>query len=69
MDLRQHRLHEAADAAARPRDRLVPRSRHLLAGLLQVEPVAVPEDAGARRGLPQTRHGQLGSGGPDGAGQ
>ncbi len=35
------------------------------AGLLQVEPVAVPADARARHRLQDDRHGQLGSGGPD----
>jgi hypothetical protein len=69
LDLRQHRLHEAADAGDGPGDRLEPRSRHLRARVLQVEPVAVFEDAGGGHRLPQDPSGQLGSGGPDRAGQ
>src|SRR4029078_5293958 len=51
MDLRQHRLHEGAAAAARLRPGLEARARDLPARVLQVEPVAVPADARARHRL------------------
>ena len=55
VDLRQHRLHEAAAAVAGLRHRLEPRARHLQAGLLQVEPVAVPAHAGKGHRLQEDR--------------
>ena len=45
--LRQHRHMKTADAGDGPGYRLGARGHDLLAGLLQVEPVAVPEDARA----------------------
>ncbi len=69
VDVRQHRLHEAAAAVARLRHRLVARGRHLQARLLPLEPVAVPAHAREGHRLPQDRHGQLGPRGPDRARQ
>ncbi|CFO02229.1 Uncharacterised protein [Bordetella pertussis] len=69
MDLRQHRLHEEADEGDGLGHRLVARNVRLRPEVLQVEPVAVPEDAGKRHRLPQDPGRQLGSGRPDGAGQ
>ncbi|MCY1365825.1 hypothetical protein D9M69_526920 [compost metagenome] len=69
VDVRKHRLHEATDAGDGPGHRLEPRGRDLRPELLQMEPVAVPEDAGKRHRLPQDPDRQLGPGGPDRAGQ
>ena len=69
VDLRQHRLHEEADAVDGPGDRLVARNRDLQARVLQVEPVAVPEDAGKGHRVQKDRHGELGPGRPDRARQ
>ena len=69
VDVGQHRVHEAADAAAGPVHRLVARSGHLQPRLLQVEPVAVPAHARKGHRLPQAWHRQLGPGRPDRAGQ
>ena len=52
-----------------PGHRLVARSDHLQARVLPLEPVDVPADAGKRHRLQEDRHRQLGSGGPDRAGQ
>ncbi len=65
VDARQHPPHEGPAQVARLRHRLGARARDLRRGLLQVEPVAVPADAGARHRLQDDRHGQLGPGGPD----
>ena len=45
------------------------REMRLRSAILQMEPVAVPEDARKGRGLPQDPDRQLGPGGPDRAGQ
>ena len=65
VDAREHRAHEGPAQVARLRHRLVARARDLRRRLLQVEPVAVPADAGTRHRLQDDRHGQLGPGGPD----
>ena len=69
LDARQHRGDEGADAGARPGLRLEPRGHDLRPGLLQVEPVVLPEDArgGHRRAAHPGR--QLGPGRPDRARQ
>ena len=69
VDLRQHRPHEGPDASHGAGDRLVARGRHLHAAVLQVEPVAVPQDAGRRHRRAPHPGRQLGSGRPDRAGQ
>ena len=69
VDLRQHRDDEEADAGGQPRDRLVARGHDLQAGVLPLEPVAVPEDAGKGHRLQEDRRRQLGPGRPDGARQ
>ncbi len=63
------RRDEGAVPAARPRLRLVARARHLRPGLLQVEPVDVPEDARKGHRVSQDADRQLGSGRPDRARQ
>src|SRR6185503_9284325 len=69
VDLRQHRLHEVAAAEPRLRARLDARSRHLQAGLLQVEPVAVHAPVQEGHRVQEDRRGELGSGRPDGSRQ
>ena len=69
VDLRQHRLHEEAAPVARLRDRLGARARDLQAGVLPLEPVAVPAPAGKRARLQKNRHRELGPGRSDGARQ
>ena len=69
MDLRQHRLHAHAAEVLGLRHRLVARGGHLRSQVLPLEPVAVPAHAGERHRLQDHRHRELGSGGPDGAGQ
>ena len=48
MDLRQHRLHEVPAAEPGIRARLEPRARDLQAGVLPLEPVALPRGFSAR---------------------
>ena len=67
VDLRQHRDDEKADAGGQPGDRLVARGHDLQAGILSLEPVAVPEDAGKGHRVQEDRRRQLGPGRPDGA--
>ena len=69
MDAREHRRDEGADAGDGPGHRLEPRDRDLRPELLQVEPVAVPEDAGGRHRRAPHPGRQLGSGRPDRARQ
>ena len=69
VDLRQHRVHEAAAEVARLRDRLVARAGDLQAGVLPLEPVAVPAHAREGPRLQENRRGELGPGRPDGARQ
>src|ERR1700756_2866141 len=59
VDAAQHRQHEGADEAAGLRLRLVARSDHLLARLLPVEPVVLPEALRAGIGVPQEEQGEL----------
>ncbi len=54
---------------ARLRARLVARAGDLQAGVLPLEPVAVPAHAGEGPRLQENRRGELGSGRPDGARQ
>ncbi len=65
VDVRQHRLHEAAAAVARLRPRLEPRGHDLQARVLPLEPVAVPAHARAGHRVPQDGRRQLGPGRPD----
>lgn len=69
VDLREHRLHARPAPGHGPGNRLEPRDRHLRSQLLQVEPVAVPQDARKGHCLPQDAGRQLGPGRPDRAGQ
>ena len=57
--LSQHRRDEAAASPHGLQLRLGPRSHHLRARILSLEPVVLPEDAGARPGLSQEGAGQL----------
>ena len=59
VDLQQHRDHEEDAPPLRLQLRLGSRSLHLRAGILSLEPVVLPEDAGARPGLSQEGAGQL----------
>ena len=61
MDLRQHRVHEEAAQVARFCHRLGARTGDLHAGILSLEPVAVPAHAGKGHCLQEDRHGELGS--------
>ena len=67
--LGEHRPHEGPAPAPRHQLRLGARDRHLPAGLLPVEPVAVPADVRARPGVPPALDGQLVPVVPDGARQ
>src|ERR1019366_8029155 len=69
MDVRQHRLHETGVRAVRFQLRLVQGANHLPAGILPLEPVVLPEDAGAGTGLPEKSPGELVPGLPDGSGK
>ena len=69
MDLQQHRLHEGTAQAAGLRLRLGPRAGDLRPGLLPLGAVAVHPADRQGPGVSQDRHGQLGSGRPDRAGQ
>ena len=59
MDAAQHCQYEGADEATRVRIRLVARSHHVPAGLLQVEPVVFFEALRARIGVSQEKQSQL----------
>ena len=67
--LDEHRPHEGAAAAPRHQLRLGARDRHVPAGLLPVEPVALPADVRARPGLPPALARSTGARVPDGARQ
>ena len=69
LDPRQHRLYAAPVAVTGLWHRLEPGACHLRAGVLPLEPVALPAPAGEGACLPDDRHGQLGSARPDGARQ
>jgi leucyl-tRNA synthetase len=56
LDVRQHRVHEAAIAGDGLRDRLVARARDLRPGVLPLEPVVLPADARSRHRVSQERH-------------
>ena len=59
LDARKHRRHEEDAPALRVQLRLGLRGLHLRAGVLSLEPVVLPEDAGARHGVSQGSAGQL----------
>src|SRR5206468_2589205 len=59
VDGRQYRPHERAVAASGHQLRLGARDHDVSAGLLQVQPVDLPEDARARAGIPQALDRQL----------
>ncbi len=67
VDAREHCPHEAAVYSDGLGDRLVARIRRLRSGLLSLEPVVFPENAGAGNRVPQDPGRQLGPGGSDGA--
>ena len=69
LDAREHRPDEGPVPALGHPLRLVEGDRLLHAGVLPLEPVAVPEDAREGAGLPPPRAGQLVPELPDGAGQ
>src|ERR1035438_9271667 len=59
MDAAKYRRDEADPSPLRLQLRLGSRSFHLRARILSLEPVVLPQNAGARSGLPQARPGQL----------
>ena len=59
VDPAEHRGHEEDPPPLRLQLRLGPRSLHLRARILPLEPVVLPADAGARPGLSQEGAGQL----------
>ncbi len=59
LDAREHRPHEGAAPAHRHQLCLGARNRHVPAGVLPLEPVAVPQDARAGPGVPQAFDRQL----------
>ncbi len=69
VDLRQHRGHARPAQGTGLRDRLVARVRHLSPRVLRARAAPVHASVQARPGVPQEQRGQLGSGGPDRAGQ
>src|SRR5271166_5141139 len=59
MDPAEHCRHEGADESPGLRLRLVHGNNHLLAGLLPLEPVVLPQAAGEGPSLPQARQSEL----------
>src|SRR4051812_40915949 len=69
MDAPEYRGDEEDASALRVQLRLGPRSLDVRAGILSLEPVVLPADAGARTGVSQKSAGQLVSKVRDGAGE